>query len=68
MTARKFRIVPADEGAPERALSALVPELLAAERKVAALRNQVDAERRRLAAKRGVAFLRPEAVRREFAA
>lgn len=56
------------EPSPEQALAELVPALLEAERKVAALRNQVDAERRRLAVKRGVAFIRPEAVRREFGA
>lgn len=53
---------------PEAALRELVPELLAHERRVADLRNRLNDERRRLASKRGVAFIREEAVRREFAA
>lgn len=53
---------------PEAALAEIVPDLLAAERSVADLRNRLNSERRRLAEKRGVVFLREEVVRREFAA
>lgn len=67
MTARPLRIVTLDEPeAPEDALARIVPQLLAAEAEVARLRNALDAQRRRLAVKRGVAFIRAETVRREF--
>lgn len=69
MTARpNLRVIPDEpEPQPEEALAKLVPELMAAEAKVARLRNALDVQRRRLATKRGVAFIRPEHVRREFA-
>ena len=51
----------------EDMLRQLVPELERAEAAVRRLRALVDAERRRLADERRVAFIRPEAVRREFA-
>ena len=70
MTARphRLRVVapPQPEPEPEEALAEIVPRLLAAEAEVAKLRNQIDVERRRLASKRGVAFIRPEHVRGEF--
>lgn len=68
MTARNLKLVQAGpEPTPEERLADLVPQLIEAERKVADLRNQVDIHRRRLALDRGVAFIRPEHVRREFA-
>lgn len=67
MTAHPLRIVTPDEPeSPEDALARIVPLLLAAEAEVARLRNVLDAERRRLAVKRGVAFIRAERVRAEF--
>ena len=67
MTARPLRIVTPDEPEqPEGALARIVPLLIAAEAEVAGLRNALDVERRRLAMKRGVAFLRAETVRGEF--
>jgi hypothetical protein len=51
---------------PDAMLAELVPELLAAEETVAALRNLVDSWRRELATKRRVAFIRPEHIRSEF--
>jgi hypothetical protein len=51
---------------PEAMLAKLVPELIEAEQDVAILRMLVDSWRRALAAERGVAFIRDEAVRREF--
>lgn len=51
---------------PDDMLSQLVPELLRAEETAAALRDMVDNWRRRLAAKRGVAFIREERIRQEF--
>jgi hypothetical protein len=48
------------------ALARIVPELIAAEAEVARLKRLLDAERVRLAKERGLAFLREEAVRREF--
>lgn len=53
--------------APEAMLAELVPELVAAEQNLAAVRALVDSWRRALAVKRGVAFIREEHVRREFA-
>lgn len=74
MTAeRKFTVVPKDSAPepkpvePEEALTEIVPELAAAEATVARLRNRMDEARRLLAFKRGVAFIRAEHVRREFA-
>lgn len=62
-----LRIVTPDEPEkPEDALVRIMPQLLAAEAEVARFRNELDVERRRLAVKRGVAFIRAEAVRREF--
>lgn len=66
MTARSLRIVPDEPEQPEEVLARIVPQLLAAEAEVAALRNALDVERRRLAVKRGVSFIRAEAVRAEF--
>lgn len=51
---------------PEDRLALLIPELVEAERLVQRLRGHVDRERRALAAKRGVAFIREERVRQEF--
>lgn len=66
MTRAHLAIVAPQPEQPEEALGALVPALVGAERRVAVLRQQIDQERRRLAVKRGVAFIREEAVRREF--
>ena len=52
---------------PEDILREAVPDLIRAEAAVAALRRTIDEQRRALALKRGVAFIRPEHVRREFA-
>lgn len=68
MTARNLKLVPPDpEPQPEALLADLVPQLAAAERKVASIRARIDQARRDLARKRGVAFIREEHVRREFA-
>jgi hypothetical protein len=53
---------------PEVLLGQIVPELLRAEQLVRELRRLSDEQRRRLAAKRGVAFIRDEHARREFGA
>jgi hypothetical protein len=67
MSAPNLRVVqPADEPSAEDNLSRIVPDLMAAERVVAQLRLELAAERVRLAKERRVAFLREEAVRREF--
>ncbi|HVM38325.1 MAG TPA: hypothetical protein VM265_08065 [Sphingomicrobium sp.] len=50
----------------EAMLRQLVPELDRAESVARRLRAMIDAQRRRLADERGVAFIRPEHVRREF--
>jgi hypothetical protein len=47
-------------------LADLVPELIRAEETAAALQGLVDSWRRKLAQKRGVAFIRDERVRQEF--
>lgn len=65
-SAARLRVVAPAPESPEDALARIVPLLLAAEAEGARLRNALDAERRRLAVQRGVAFLRAEAVRREF--
>lgn len=51
---------------PEAMLAKLVPELIAAEENVAALRALVDSWRCALARQRGVAFIRQERIRQEF--
>lgn len=55
---------PPDAGAM---LAEIVPELIAAEQTVAALRGHVDAWARRLAESRGIGFIRHERIRQEFA-
>lgn len=67
MTAHNLKLVPPDpEPQPEELLADLVPQLAAAERKVASIRARIDQARRDLARKRGVAFVRHEHVVREF--
>lgn len=51
---------------PEEVLAELVPQLARAEAEAASIRSRIDEQRRRLAVKRGVAFIRFEHVRREF--
>lgn len=51
---------------PEDLLALLVPELQAAEDMADAIRKQVDDQRRKLADKRNVAFIRIERVIEEF--
>lgn len=53
---------------PEVLLGQIVPDLLRAEQLVRELQLLSDEQRRRLAAKRGVAFIRDEHTRREFGA
>lgn len=55
-----------DRPEPEEALARLVPLLIDLERAAAKAARDIDIERQRLARKRGVAFIRPEHVRREF--
>jgi hypothetical protein len=69
-----LHVVPAGQGSerdlappePEAMLADLVPELIRAEETAAALQGLVDSWRRKLAQKRGVAFIRDERVRQEF--
>lgn len=68
--ARNLRVVEPAEPPPiepEVVLAELVPALAEAEAGAASLRRQIDAQRCRLARKRGVAFIRPEHIKREFA-
>lgn len=64
----RLKLVPPtpEEVDPEAMLATLVPELIRAEQKKAALHELVSIWRRKLAAARGVSFIREEAVRREF--
>jgi hypothetical protein len=54
------------EPAPEEVLADLVPQLVELEHGITVIRQQIDVHRVRLAKKRGVAFIRPEHIRREF--
>jgi hypothetical protein len=54
------------ELSPAEALADIVPKLIAAEAEVARLTRLMNAERKRLAQERRVAFVREEHVRREF--
>lgn len=51
---------------PEQMLVHVVPTLIEAELAVAQLKQMLTREGRRLAKKRGVAFIREESLRREF--
>jgi hypothetical protein len=51
---------------PEEALAMLVPRAMRLEAELAHARQRIAEERRRLADKRQVAFIREEHVRREF--
>jgi hypothetical protein len=67
-SARKLHIVADEppEQSPSEALAELVPQLMELEHGVTVIRQKIDGHRVRLARERGVAFLREEAIRREF--
>lgn len=68
--ASKLRVVTSDpepEPEPEAALAELVPQLMELEHGITVIRQKIDVQRLRLAKKRGVAFIRPEHIKGEFA-
>lgn len=69
MQRANLRVVPPPlTSGPADLLGQVVPELIAAEALVARLRNIMADQGRLLAKDRGVAFIRPEHLRREFGA
>lgn len=57
---------PAPLTTPEERLAMLVPALIEAEKVLAEVRVAIAEQGRKLATKRGVVFIRPEALRQEF--
>jgi exonuclease VII large subunit len=70
MTRHRLHIIdhPPEQPTPEEALAMLVPRAMRLEAELADARQRIAEERRRLADKRQVAFIREEHVRREFGA
>jgi hypothetical protein len=60
-------LVPHEPRSPEEFLGELVPSLIEADAVVVNLRRLIAEQGRLLARQRGVAFIRPEQLRREFA-